>query len=47
VVALFVTALVSLLITAALVHLTTDVLLLVLSGLADPAEKGYFRRCSA
>lgn len=41
--ALLVTTLVSVLIAAALVHLTVDVLLLVLSGLADPAEKGVFQ----
>lgn len=41
--ALVVTALVSVLIAAALVHLTWDVLLLILSGLADPAEKGVFQ----
>ena len=38
-----VTALVSVLIGAALVHLTVDVLLLVLAGLADPAEKEVFQ----
>jgi hypothetical protein len=37
--ALVITALVSVLIAAALLHLTWDVLLLVLAGLADPAEK--------
>jgi uncharacterized membrane protein (DUF373 family) len=41
--ALVITALVSVLIAAALLHLTWDVLLLVLSGLADPAEKGVFQ----
>ncbi len=41
--ALVVTSLVSVLIAAALVHLTWDVLLLVLFGLADPAEKGVFQ----
>jgi uncharacterized membrane protein (DUF373 family) len=41
--ALVITALVSVLIAAALLHLTWDVLLLVLAGLADPAEKGVFQ----
>jgi uncharacterized membrane protein (DUF373 family) len=41
--ALVITALVSVLIAAALLHLTWDVLFLVLAGFADPAEKGVFQ----
>ena len=43
IVALVVSALVSVLIAAALVHLTVDILLLVFFGLADPAEKEVFQ----
>ncbi len=41
--ALVISALVSVLIAAALLHLTVDILLLVLFGLADPAEKEVFQ----
>ena len=42
-VSLVVTALISVLIVAALVHLTGHVMLLVLFGLADPAEQQVFQ----